>query len=237
MSASGKVNGGDQERGRQVLSIEQLLIWAYAYQMVHRATRTPLIVKSKGPLAAYSSLWSEGATPIDSSSSQGFSASDDAWAVHDQVMKLGKINMDCGQDLAAARYHALGQYRGAEPPLGHYGTVDKTTRAWPTDGLLELDQRSLVMVHASRSTRPEVPGEPDFRFAPAEMVWNPKRRSGPYQKGWFQHVSVKGTLPGDVAEIRQIYRTWRNGLDLVRRGLKPIRLLMFKLSDVMPPPF
>lgn len=240
--ASGKITGNAAgDRIRQPLPIEQLLVWAYADQMVHEAQRTPIIVKSKGPLAAYSSLWSEGATPIDSSINLGFSASDDAWAIHEEVKKLDRVTVDCGQDLAATRYHCLGQYRGAEPPIGYAGAKDKTARGattqrpWPTDGLLTMDVRMLVMIHASQASRPEAPTAPDFRFKPGPLVWHPKRRSHMYARGWFSHIEMDGVTPGEAREALEKYRAWWNALDRLRRQIQASGLTMFKVTDAMPP--
>jgi hypothetical protein len=44
-----------EERNREAISIEQLLVWAYCDQMVHRARQLPVeIASNSGPLAAYS---------------------------------------------------------------------------------------------------------------------------------------------------------------------------------------
>lgn len=241
-SASGKVTGSDAGgRIRQPMPIEQLLIWAYADQMVHEAQRSEIVVKSAGPLAAYSSLWSEGATPINSSMNLGFRAADDAWAIHEAVQQLQSMKVDCGQDLAATRYHVLGQYRGAEPPIGQAGAVDKsargstTQRPWPTDGILTIDVRGLVMVHASQVTRPDALAMPDFRFIPGQVVWHPTNRARNFSKGWFAHVSVEGVTPGEALELFHKYRAWWDALDGLRRKLQAAPLTLYRVTDAMPP--
>lgn len=234
--ASGKVAGqGAGERIREPLPVEALLQWAYGEQMVHLARREAVVTRSKGPLAAYSTLWSEGATPIDSSSDQGFRASDDAWVIHGLVQALKPVRLDLGQDLAAARYHALGQYRGAAPPVGNTGNADRTAQPWPTNGLLEIDVPTLVMVHANRGTRPQLLGDEPLRLKNGGLVRHPRRRDRAYVKGWYCHVVAEGDLPGEVRAAAETYRVWWEALDGVRRRLQAIRLTMFNVTTGMPP--
>jgi hypothetical protein len=150
---------------------------------------------------------------------------------------LGSVTVDCGQDLAATRYHSLGQFRGFDPPLGKPGTVDQVARSWPTNGVLEIDVCSLVMIHASRDTQPERPARPDWRLKPVHkgMVRHPSSKGGVYQRGWFHHLELDGLSPGEVREMWAIYRAWWDGLDTVRRKLDGAKLTMFALTDVMPP--
>lgn len=219
------------------MPVEALLQWAYGQQMVHLAQRpTAIVARSGGPLAAYSTLWSDGAVPIDSSVDQGFRASDDAWAIHDLVMAIKPVTLDLGQDLAAARYHALGQYRGHAPPLGRAASADHSAQLWPTDGWLTIDVRGLVMVHANRATRPEQVGGDKLRLKPGEVVWHPKRRGGAYTKGLFCHVTASGDLPGDIRASTETYAAWWNALDAMRRQLQSARLTMFSVITAMPPP-
>lgn len=227
----------NEERNRRTVTIEDLLIWAYHDQMVHQARQLPaeMGVSSKGPLAAYSSLWADGA-PVESSRKLGFDAAEDAWRIHALVMRLGTVRIDCGQDLAAARYHALEQYRGAEPPIGRVGTVDATARSWPTHGFVDIDLRVLVILHASRATRPDANLVADFRFKPGDMVWKASQRSGVFTKGWYQHVTAEGILPGHVVEEAARYEVWRAALVHLVDKLASIRLTMFAVKSTVPAP-
>lgn len=235
--ASGRVTGQPAgDRIRQPVSIEELLRWAYCDQMVDKAVRAPIVVKSKGPLAAYSSLWSEG-VPVESSAGAPNVAADDAWVVHDLVQQLGRVTVDCGQDLAATRYHEAPQYRGADPPTGCLGNADQVGRPWPTNGLVNIDVRTLVMVHASRATRPEYPPRPSWRLKAVHkgMVHFPKRGGGGvYRKGWYHHLEIEGVTPGEAAETAAIYDAWWGALDQIRRQLLTIRLMMFMPTLEMP---
>lgn len=223
-------------RNRRVVSIEQLLVWAYCQQMVHQATRGKSgLAKSTppAPMAASSTVWSE-VTPVDSSRNQGFDAAEDAWRVHDLVMKLGSSEIDCGADLRASRYHVLGQYRGAEPPTGA-GSVDVTGKPWPTDGMLHVDLRALVMIHATKATRPNRLLTVDFRMKPGPIVRHPKQRGGVYRLGWYCHVTAIGTLPGEVAQEFSLYRAWRDALVGLRDRLRSTSLTMFNVTSDLPP--
>lgn len=224
-----------EERNRQAISIEQLLVWAYCDQMVHRARHDrDLGVRDSAPLASYSPLWDEGA-PVESSRQSGFDAAPDAWRIHEEVLKLGKVTVDCGQDLAAARYHVLEQYRGAEPPLGNCATMDKQARPWPTDGLYEIDVRTLVMMHASRDSRPERRCIPEVRFKPGQVVRHPKSKGGVYSRGWFSHVQPVGVLPGEALQAYEVYRAWRSALEQLQVRFRSIRLTMFDVTRALPP--
>jgi hypothetical protein len=226
-----------EDRNRRPVTIEDLLIWAYHDQMVHQARQLPveLVSGSKGPLAAYSSLWNDGA-PVESSRKMGFDAADDAWRVHDLVMKLGTTKVDCGQDLAAARYHALGQYRGAEPPIGGVGTIDKSARGWPTNGIVDIDLRVLVILHASRATRPDDDLVADFRMKPGDLVRHGQQRGGIYKLGLFCHITADGVLPGDVLQAWALYEAWRGALVSLAESLASIRLTMFAVKTTLPAP-
>jgi hypothetical protein len=225
----------NQDRNRRPVSIEQLLIWAYHDQMVHQAQRgrSGLTPMSAAPLAAASKVWSE-TTPVVASKNQGFEAAEDAWRIHDLVLQLGAISVDCGQDLAAARYHGLSQYRGAEPPLGSVGTVDNTARPWPTNGVLSIDLRALVMIHANKATRPIVYREADIRFKPDAVVWHPKKRTGVFAKGWFCHCVAVGIMAGDVVQSERVFAAWRQALAQLLALLRPIPLTMFDVTDELP---
>lgn len=224
----------DVERNRMSVGIEALLIWAYRDQLVHQAQREPVeLTHSKaGPLAAYSSLWNEAA-PIEASRRLGFEAADDAWQVHRLVTGLGKYGVDCGAHLRASRYHRLGQYRGAEPPVERR-SVDHTARPWPTDGRLEVDLRGHVIFHATRASRPTLPGREPISFKPAERVWHPNRRGGVYGKGWYSHVTAQGDLPGDRLRDWEVYMAWRGCLVRLQRALQATRLVMFTVTDALP---
>lgn len=236
--ASGKVTSqGAGDRIRQPLPIENLLVWAYATQMVHLAQQEQAVTVSKtGPLATYSSLWSDEGTPVDSSANQGFRASEDAWAIHRAVMKLGRVTLDLGDDLRAARYHALqrGQYT-IEPPTGRASTADHSGGPWPTDAKLVIDVRGLVMMHASMATRPDRPEAVKMRFKPGDVVWHPKRRGGVVCKGWYQHVTPVGVLPGHAAEAAAKYEAWLDALRQLRGQVQALRLTMFVCTDPLPP--
>lgn len=224
-------------RIREPMPVEALLQWAYGQQMVHLAQRSAIVSRAGGgPLAAYSALWSDGATPIDSSADQGFRASDDAWAIHDLVQELRPVTLDLGQDLAAARYHALGQYRGAEPPVTRSAPAFQSVWGWPTDGLLKIDVRAQVMVHASRGTRPDFAEPAVWRMKPVHkgMVRHPKLRGGVYRLGWYHHVEIDGVTPGEMAEVAAIYGAWWSALDRLRQRLGTIRLTMFTVTNAMP---
>lgn len=237
--ASGKVtNQGAGDRIRQPLPIENLLVWAYGTQMVHLAQKEQAITVSKTlPLAAYSSLWSDEGTPIDSSANLGFRASDDAWAIHRAVEKLRPVTLDLGDDLRAARYHALqrGSY-SIDPPTGRISTADLSGNQWPIDGRLKIDVRGMVMMHASQATRPDKPEAVKVRYKPGELVWHPKRRSGNYTKGLFQHVAAVGVLPGHAAVATARYEAWRDALAQLRAQVQALRLTMFVCTDALPPP-
>lgn len=223
------------ERRREPVSIEELLVWAYADQRVHQARRTPVeLSRGGGPLAAHSSLWTECA-PVDGGRNVGFDAADDAWRVHAEVMKLKPVVLDLGPDLRAARYHALGQYRGAAPPTGKPGNADASANVWPVDGVLRIDVQALVMIHATRASRPEKPMPPLVRYKPAETVWHPKRRSKVYARGWFCHVSAVGNLPGDVAADAQAYRAWWEALAGLQARMRATQLTMWSVTQAMPP--
>jgi hypothetical protein len=218
-----------EDRNRRPVTIEDLLIWAYHDQMVHQARQLPveLVSGSKGPLAAYSSLWNDGA-PVESSRKLGFDAAEDAWRIHALVMKLGTTKVDCGQDLAAARYHALEQYRGAEPPIGRLGTVDKTARSWPTNGIVDIDLRVLVILHASRATRPDDDLVADFRMKPGDHGLarsEQSRRLSTAKAGIVQHITADGVLPGHVLQAWALYEA------LARRPGQPGRIARIDSSD------
>lgn len=238
--ASGKVSGqGAGDRIREPVGIEYLAQWAYGEQMVQNAKREQIVTKAKGPLAAYSALWSNGETPIDSSADTNFQrASDDAWAVDDLVKEIRPIKVDLGKDLRATRYHALqrGSY-SIDPPTDRPATMDDAGNRWPTDGILRIDPRALVMVHASRATRPELLGKPKWRIKPVHkgMVRHPRSKGGAYRFGWYHHVEIDGISPGEVAEAAAIYRAWWEALDRLRQQLRGVRLGMFMLTDAMPP--
>lgn len=236
--ASGKVaSQGAGDRIRQPLPIENLLVWAYAIQMVHLAQQEQAVTVSRtGPLATYSSLWSDEGTPVDSSVNQGFRASEDAWAIHREVLKLGRLKLDLGDDLRAARYHALqrGQY-SIEPPTGRASTADHSGGPWPVDGRLVIDVRGMVMMHASMATRPDKPEPVKVRFKPGDVVWHPKRRGGVNSKGWYQHVTAVGNLPGEVAAAAARYQAWRDALRQLRGQVQALRLTMFACTDPIPP--
>lgn len=229
-----------QDRIRKALSIESLLVWAYGEQMVHKARRLPVeLGSSKGPLAAHSALWTECA-PVDGGGAKGFDASEDAWRVHEQVMELKRQTVDCGDYLAASRYQGLPQYRGAEPPhSGHRSSEMRgpaMARSWPTNGHLLIDVRMLVIMHAAKATRPEQPGPTDFRFKPEQMVRHPSSKGGVYARGWFQHVTAVGILPGDVAMSAATYQAWFDALAQLQRVFTPMMLTMFLVNADLPPP-
>lgn len=226
-----------EDRNRRALSIEALLQWAYAAQMVHLATKPQagLTLRSAPPLPAQSSVYAE-AVPVQSSAQTKFEAANDAWKLHDQVMRLGMVKVDCGHDLMAMRYHALPQYRGAEPPHGTRATADKSARPWPTDGVLQIDVRGLVMIHASKVTRPITYDAPDFHWKPEDIVWKPKQRSGAYQRGWYQHATPVGILPGEVALTDALYNAWRDALARLAREMAAIPLTMYAVTSELPPP-
>lgn len=221
-------------RNKRCVSIEQLLWWAYNSQKVHKALSTPVATKLKLPTLAKASTWSTCA-PIDASLEHGFRAASDAWIVHQEVMKLECIVVDCGHDLAASRYHGLAQFRGAEPPIGRIEDRGRSARHWPTDGILELDMRMLVGLHASQVTRPVKPGVPEMRIEPGETVWHPKRKTKVYSKGWFSHVTVVGEMPGEILESLVTYKAWWLALDGLRQQLSPMCLTMFSITNSMPP--
>jgi hypothetical protein len=226
-----------EDRHRQRVSVENLLVWAYRQQMVHEARTAPAeLVGGGGPLAAYSPLWADG-VPIDNSRKMGGDAAPDARRVHALVLGLGRVTVDCGHDLAAARYHRLMEYRGAEPP-GVAGNADRTARPWPTDGLARIDMPSLVMLHASRGTRPEWPLRADWRLKPMHngMVRHPRQKGGVYQRGWYHHVQADGVLPGDVALARQTYGVWWDALRGLLDQLVGMRLTMWSVTEALPPP-
>jgi hypothetical protein len=236
--ASGKVtNQGAGDRIRQPLPIENLLVYAYGAQMVHQAQRDAVVVKAKGPLAAYSSLWGDNATPVDSSVNQGFRASEDAWAIHDQVMSLRPVEVDCGHDLRVARFHALpiGSH-GIDPPTGRVADADFSGNPWPTNGVLKIDLRALVMIHASRATRPDQPEAVKLRMKPGAVVWHPKRKDRVYSHGLYCRVAPVGYLPGEARQAIALYTAWREALDRLRRQVQAIRLTAFACTDVLPPP-
>lgn len=237
--ASGKVTGNIAgDRIRQPMSIEQLLVWAYADQMVDRAQRDLDVKRPSPPRQATSQLWSEGA-PVNASAANGFGASDDAWEIHELVRALQPLTLDLGPDLRASRYHGLSQYRGFEPPTDRAATADHTALPWPTDGILKIDVRMLVMVHASRATRPEYPGRPDFRLKAVHkgLVRHPKSKGGVYGRGWYHHVELDGVSPGEAAETAAKYRAWWEALDWVRRQFPPDGLTMFRVTPEMPRKF
>ena len=235
--ASGKLSSQDAgERIRQPLPVENLLVWAYATQMVHLAQQDQAVTVSRtGPLAAYSSLWNDEGVPINSSVGQGFRASEDAWAIHREVLKLGRVTLDLGDDLRAARYHALprGSY-SIEPPTGPRG-MDMPGKPWPTDGTLMIDVRGLVMLHASMATRPDRPEPVKVRFKPGDVVWHKKRRSGVVSRGWYQHVTAVGILPGDAQAAMAVYGAWRDALKQLRGQVQALRLTMFVCTEALPP--
>lgn len=223
----------DVERNRAIVSTEQLLTWAYRDQHVHQARRGPIQREApQGPLAAYSSLWIEGA-PIEASADRGFTAAEDAWKIHHLVMGLGRYEVDCGDDLAAARYHRLGQYRGAEPPIGRR-SGQQSDRPWPTHGKLDLDLRTLVIIHATRAARPMLPGREPVRYERGDIVWHPVRKTKVYAKGWFCHVLADGDLPGDLIEAWEVYMAWRGALVRLQREFRAIPFTMFSVNDVLP---
>lgn len=230
-----------ENRNRIRWSVREVLDWAYGDQAVHGARQLPVeIARTSAPLAAYSSLWEDGA-PIENTRSSGYDASPDAWRVHEMVLALGRLSLDLGRDLAAARYHALEQYRGAEPPVGEMVTDNTargatSSRTWPTDGLLGINLSVLVMLHASKGTAPAWPDKPKWRFKPGQTVWHPKRKTKIYAKGWFSHVTAEGELPGDVARDQAIYRAWWDALDTLRRRMAVATFTTFAVTTAMPAP-
>lgn len=225
-----------EDRNRRAVSIEHLLVWAYHDQMVHRATRGGVeLARGGGPKASSSSMFLEGA-PIEASKKQGYEAAEDAWRIHDQVLKLPAITVDCGQDLAAARYHMLGQYRGADPPVSDAGTVDRSRRVWPTDGRLDINVPLLVMIHACKATRPDYDADPDFRLKPGPVVRHPKQKGGVFSRGWYCHVTAEGYLPGDAVQAFEQYQAWHKALERLVKDMQATRLTMFAVTTALPPP-
>ncbi|MBV9549093.1 MAG: hypothetical protein JO256_05400 [Alphaproteobacteria bacterium] len=224
-------------RNRRQVGIEALLHYAYAEQLVHEARDMPVeIAVGGGPLAAYSPLWNEG-VPVEGSGRRGFDASDDARAVHAQVLRLARVTVDCGHDLAAARYHAIPRgSRSIEPPTGRAADADHCGDPWPTNGILVLDLRSLVMIHALKRSRPERHAAADFRLKPGPVVWHPKRKSHHYARGWYCHVVADGVLPGEALEAHMRYAAWFAALALLRDALAAARLTMFSVTAAMPLP-
>ncbi len=245
--ASGKITGqGAGDRIREPVPVEALLQWAYGEQMVHLAQRETLITtKGGGMLSKFSgsAMWSDEAVPIDTSANLGFRASDDAWIVRKLVDALKPVEVDLGQDLAASRFFARGEFRGAPPPVTRASTADHTGTGWPTNGILRINVRSLVEVHANRATRPDMPGPARWRLKAVHkgMVRHPRSKGGIYQLGWYHHLEIggvkageEGVTPGEVAEASAIYAAWWEALDELRRQLKQMRLTMFMLTDAMP---
>jgi len=147
------------------------------------------------------------------------------------------VTLDLGDDLRAARYHALsrGSY-SIEPPTGTGRGMDSPGHPWPTDGMLKIDVRGLVMLHASMATRPARPEAVRVRFKPGDVVWHRKSRSGPYTKGLYQHVSAVGILPGHAAEAAAKYEAWLDALRQLRGRVQALRLTMFVCTDALPAP-
>jgi hypothetical protein len=59
----------------------------------------------------------------------------------------------------------------------------------------EIDVRTLVMMHASKDTRPERRCIADFRLKPGPVVRHPKQKGGVYQRGWYSHIRRSACCP------------------------------------------
>lgn len=210
-----------------VLSIEQLLVWAYRDQLVHVARREDDLIPSKVRGAAvlrYKTLtdvFTLG-THVDSSQSIGFTAHPDAFAVHDAVKTLTPIDARVPDETFGQC--APGLHESALPYVEPSFTVNRAR---------------LVQAQALAGQRPDWIEEPILIVEKGDPIYAKTRRGEVKRDGMGRRivhmvmVQFVGDMPWEVERARITYQIWAQALAELRDVVSSA-LEKHTLNDVLP---
>src|SRR5262245_45668993 len=205
--------------GKKRITIESLLVWAYADQMVHVAqSETALAVGAARMPRGYHHAPLEA---VDSSGGGGwFTASPDAFVVHEIVSALSSVHAQLPRDCV-----------GRLAPGVSVGTV-------PTvDAAFTVRCAQLVMTHAIDAKRPDWIAEPGLAVERRGVVYA-KSRSGTIRRDRRTGQQVQslclvrfvGDMPWEVARARVLYSLWVEALATVLDAVRRRKLAAYEVG-------
>lgn len=187
-------------RGAKVeITVERLLQWAYAEQLVHMARPDDVPAEVA---ASYStemaSVRDDGAVPITSSRNFGFEAAPDAYVVHDAVMGLGEQEI-----VLPPSCYGAAVVRGIIPEI--------ETR-------FKLSLPSLMFQWAVRCKRPDWMEQSSLVMERGTALYGITERRR--RVVVMYTVRSIGDKPWEVERARLIYCAWVDALERLRWTLR-----------------
>jgi len=210
--------------GKKKVSIETLLTWAYADQMVHVAqSEAALVVGASRMPRGYHHAPLEA---VDSSGGGGwFTASPDAFVVHEIVSALSTVQAHLPHDCV-----------GRLAPGVSMGTVPVIEEAFT------VRRAALVMTYAIDAKRPDWIAEPALAVERRGVVYA-RSRNGTIKRDRTTRQQVQalclvrfvGDMPWEIARARVLYALWVEALGLVLDRMRGRALAGFVVGEELPP--
>lgn len=203
---------GSRLSGKKAVSIETLLQWAYAQELVHAARPEgigPEVVNVFD--AGMAEMRGDLMSDIQASKNYGFEAPSDAYVVDNAVRALSSIEM--------------------ELPIESYGRALARGLVPEVETRFRVKLGSLVAIHALEKKRP------DWIEQPVLEVQKGKAYNGKDERGrravTMIAVAFRGDMPWEVARARLLYTAWIDALMVLRVSLAG-RLERFALTGEFP---
>lgn len=204
------------------IGVEDLLVWAYRDQMVHVAKDEALLEvgSTRGPGGVGGGFALE---PVDACAPGWFTAAPDAFAVHEVVSGLARVQAHLPADV-----------------IGRVNTMALSATALPDVKRGFMVRRSeIVMSCAIDGRRPDWVPEPVIKIERGETIYA-RRHSGQIKRDargvaieTLQLVRFVGDMPWEVERARLIYQLWVAALGAVRAALAGA-LKRHDLTDALP---
>lgn len=196
------------------ITIESLLVWAYADELVHaaRPEGMPAELTVRHGTGFRSPAPGAAVDRVSDSVKMDFEAPADAYAVHAAVLRLGRVDVAVMADPShPSRLAAIAGERA------------------PDSVVVRIDLGQLAAEHAMRGARPEWFPHPTLRMKPGQTHYHARTK-----RPWFCAVTPEGDLPHEVDRARRLYGVWCDSLRALCAALTD-RLARHVLLADLPP--
>lgn len=224
------------DRSKRVVSIADLVVWAYRDQMVHAARPEGMpveIARDWSPQIAQSDF---GREMVSSSVKMEFTCAADAYRVHAAVMRLPTVErmrtaeeVECllARKLCMNEIYALDKETGAINASSLFLTRGDGTREARSE-LISLP--SLVFEYGLKCRAPDWIASPVYAFERGKAIARGRRA-----ERICHLVKSVGDDPLEVEHARSIYTLWARALRLLRADIVArYRLTTYTLNVEIP---